>query len=217
MKTPQRLSTALSAARKEWRVPLQGESASTMPASPPEGEKPFVMTVQRRKQYETFLRQYSPDIQNLCAHFSPEDLYHLDRNPTLRQLEGWFGRDATLTWMELQLARFNDFCGAAEKMQSLQIEDLACLLFANHPTATIAQLANFFARLKSGCYDRFYKSVDPIKIAASMQMYMEEQKAAFHRLREQEEREAQERREAESRKRCITYEQYLELKRQGKV
>lgn len=217
MKTPQRLSTALNAARREWRTASEvTANDERMPDAVNNPDAP-VMTEQRRKQYQTFLKQYSPDIQNIFADFSPEDLYTLDRNPTLRQLTGWFGKGPTLTWMELQLTRFNDFCGASEKMQAMQIEDLACLLLANFPKATIAQFANFFARMKSGCYDRFYKSVDPMKIAASMKTYMEEQDAAFNRLREERDRLDRERREAESRKRCITYEQYLELKRLNKI
>lgn len=212
MKQPQKLSAALQTARREW-ASAAGSAALQAAENPMPAGQATAMTELRRKQYETFLHQYSPDIQNQFAASTPEDLYRLDRNPSLRELTGWFGRDATLTWIELQLSRFNDFCGAAEKMQSMQIEDLACLLLANHPGATIAQLANFFARMKSGCYDRFYKSVDPMKIAASMQTYMQEQTAAFYRIREQEELIRREREEAESRKRCITYEQYLELKR----
>lgn len=217
MKTPQRLSSALNAARREWRTPQEAAEADDRALALSESPAGSIMSEQRRRQYMTFLKQYSPDIQNVFADFSPEDLYKLKRNPSLRELTGWFGKGPTLSWIELQLTRFNDFCGASEKMQAMQIEDLACLLLANFPKVTIAQFANFFARMKSGCYDRFYKTVDPMKIAASMKTYMQEQDAAFNRLREEYERRERERREAESRKRCITYEQYLELKRLNKI
>lgn len=222
MRQPKRISTAIAAARREWREvePVTRTEGATGTGGMPDvrgrpAESPLPEL--RRKQYERFLKEYSPDIQNVFADASPEDLYNLDRNPTLKELTGWFGQGPTLTWIELQLSRFNDFCGASEKMQAMQIEDLACLLLANHPEITIGQFANFFARMKSGCYSQFYKSVDPMKIAASMRTYMEEQAAAWNRVREREEQARKEREEAESRSRCITYEAYLELKKQGKI
>lgn len=242
MNRPRRLSSALTAARREWRqagsapastpastagMDSSGNvaSASTAACVASAGNAVDVrgravegpLSEMRRKQYQRFLETYSPDIQNTFADASPEELYNLDRNPTLEQLTGWFGRGPVITWIELQLTRFNDFCGASEKMQAMQIEDLAHLLLANHPKLTICQLANFFARMKSGCYSQFYKSVDPMKIASSLRVYAEEQSVAWQRLRDREEQVRKEREEAASRARCITYEQYLELKRQGLV
>lgn len=219
MRQPKRIASALTAVRHEWRnaapVPT-GEAPANMPdVRGRPAETP--MTEERRRQYEVFLRQYSPDIQNVFADASPQELYDLDRNPRLEQLTGWFGRAPTLTWIELQLSRFNDFCGVSEKMQAQQIEDLAHLVLANHPRLTIAQLANFFARMKSGCYAQFYKAVDPMKITASLGTYAEEQAREWERIRQREEEARMEREEAERRSRYITYEQYLELKRQGKI
>lgn len=216
MNAPRKLASTLSAVKRQWHEAAT-TAATDDAALIAAGKSTDALPEVRRKQYENFLRHYSPDIQNVFAGFTPEDLYNLDRNPTLRELTGWFGKDATLTWMELQLTRFNDYCGVSEKMQEQQIVDLACVLLANYPKVTIAQFANFFARMKSGLYDRFYKAVDPMKIAASMKTYMEEQDAAFSRIRRVEEQRLEEQREAERRKRCITRAQYLELKRLGKL
>lgn len=222
MKQPKRIGTTIAAARREWRTmtdtaPAEGQNnlknVPDVRGRPAEGPLPEL----RRKQYERFLKEYSPDIQNVFADASPEDLYNLKRNPRLKDLTGWFGRGPTLTWIELQLTRFNDFCGATEKMQGMQIEDLAHLLLANHPGMTIGQFANFFARMKSGCYSQFYKSVDPMKIAASVKVYMTEQDREWNRIREREEQERREKEEAERRSRYITYEEYLRMKERGEI
>lgn len=74
----------------------------------------------------------------------------------------------------------------------------------------ITELMLFFYYFKTGRYGKFYGAVDPLVITCSLRDFIVERGVAISR-HEQEQREH---REAESRKNAITYEQYLQMKKE---
>lgn len=70
----------------------------------------------------------------------------------------------------------------------------------------------FFHRFKSGCYGRFYGSVDPLVITTSLREFIKERNEAIDK-HEQEERQAKRSADA-NRENTITYEEFLKLQQQ---
>lgn len=134
--------------------------------------------------------------------------------PTLQHVNKDYGRGTAEEWLLYQLDDLSEYCGARDKLTKGQMRSLAQLLTQEYGWLNVAEFMLFFRRFKLGRYGRFYGSVDPMAITIALkERFLPERYEAYER-KEQEERE-HEREEKE--RNAITYVEYLEMKRSGKL
>lgn len=119
-------------------------------------------------------------------------------------------KDMAVAWMESQLLAVSMFCGAREKMNEWQSKSLCVQIISEHPDLTLMEFILFCARLRSSKYGKFYGSIDPAEILGSLEMFLRDRKNDLWKRREKEKKQReQEEREAN----CISYKEYLRLKK----
>lgn len=119
--------------------------------------------------------------------------------------------DIALSWMKGQFTEVSAFANVKEKMNDWQLECLCQQILADYPTLTMMEFILFCARLRSGLYEDFYGSIDPMRILKSFRMFIEDKRKDWWRAEEERSREEREREAEESRKNAITWEQYCQM------
>ncbi len=146
---------------------------------------------------------FNPDFL-LSAHKTAEDCYFGDY-PALSQLGAKFGEGFPTVLMMIHLHDLSEYCGCKEKLFGRSLEQCARVIANDFYYLKVTELLLFFHRFKSGWYDRFYGSVDPLIITTSLRDFLRE-RANFIDRHEQEEKA----KERETwKKNAITYEEYV--------
>lgn len=162
------------------------------------------MLVERYGERQEFLTAFNPSYQQtICAE---ADVCYFGDYPTLAELKAYGERFPT-AWLIPQLYNLSEYCGCRDKLQGTPLEECAFTIATEFYYLKISELMLFFHRFKSGRYGRFYGSVDPLVITTSLRDFLRERGAAYDR-HEAEERERQ---REESRKGCITWEEYCRI------
>ncbi|MBQ8066513.1 MAG: hypothetical protein IJ200_12775 [Prevotella sp.] len=165
----------------------------------------------RNEQLVKFCEQYSPDYQReICGN---TDLCYFGEFPTLSTLKLEYGKNAPVIWTLAQLYNLSEYCGCKGKLEGKPLEECAFVISTEFHFLKVSELMLFFHRFKTGRYGRFYGTVDPLIITESLRTFCTERWNAYER-HEQAQREQ---RETESRKNAITYEQYQQMKKEGKI
>jgi hypothetical protein len=158
-----------------------------------------------------FLTKFNPDYQRqICAD---QEVCFFGDFPTLSTLRAGYGNNAPVMWLIPQLYNLSEYCGVKDKLQGKPLEECAFVIATEFHYLKVSELMLFFHRFKTGRYGRFYGSVDPLIITESLRKFCEERWYSYER-HDQEERE---RREAEHRKAAVTREEYMKLKKEGKI
>lgn len=155
---------------------------------------------------ETFLNTYNPDYQRIICDNVDECLF--GDYPTLAELRIGYGKNSPVIWLVPQLYTLSEYCGCKDKLEEKQLERCAFVISTEFDFLKISELMLFFHRFEAGRYGRFYGSVDPLVIATSLRVFINERNALIHR-KEQEERQ---REDKESRKNAISWKEYLKRK-----
>ncbi|MBP3768422.1 MAG: hypothetical protein J6I31_09135 [Prevotella sp.] len=158
-----------------------------------------------------FCEHYSPDYQReICGN--PEECY-FGNYPTLSTLRAEYGKNAAMAFIIPQLQNLATYCGSREKLGEKQYTECAFVISTEFHYLKVSEIMLFCHRFKTGRYGRFYGTVDPLIITESLRTFCTERWNAYER-HEQAQREQ---RETESRKNAITYEQYQQMKKEGKI
>lgn len=137
--------------------------------------------------------------------------------PTMGQLLRYFGQDTALSWLEIQIMTLSELCGAKGKISKLQAMFCAEQILARFGSLKVTELLLYFSYLAAGKYGHFYGSVDPQRILEWIDNYMSDRNEI---CQEYDARKAAEEREAEEKDRrenCVTYDEYLKMKAEGKI
>ena len=134
--------------------------------------------------------------------------------PTLQEVNKDYGNGTAQEWMLYQLDDLSEYCGARDKLTKRQMQLLSQLLVQEYGWLNVAEFMLFFRRFKLGQYGRFYGSVDPMRITMALKEHFLTERFYAHEQREAEERE---KRREQWGKDAVTYAQYLEMKKNGKL
>lgn len=168
------------------------------------------MLVKKYGERETFLTSFNPEYQRkICANV---ETCHFGDYPTLGELKGYGERFPTV-WLIPQLYNLSEYCGCRDKLQGTPLEECAFTIATEFYYLKISEMMLFFHRFKSGRYGRFYGSVDPLIITTSLRDFLRERQYELQK----KEWEEQERQREESRKKAVTYEQYQQMLKDGKL
>lgn len=84
-------------------------------------------------------------------------------------LEQAYGQEyASRVWIKTQLVILNDFVGVKNKLEDFQINPLCDQILVEYGGLNLLEFCLFMARLRSGKYEQFYGSVDPMLILKSL-------------------------------------------------
>lgn len=166
--------------------------------------------VKNSESQKKFLVVFSPAVQERIT--SDVDLCYFGKFPTLAEIKK-LGENTPVLWLMPQLFNLSEYCGCRDKMTKEQLYECASLIASEFYYLKISELMLFFRRFKLGKYGRFYGSVDPMVITTSLITFVVERNEAYslHEsliLKKKMEEDA---------KNSITYEEYLKLKKNGKL
>lgn len=120
----------------------------------------------------SFCETYSPDLQSrLMVVKSIAELSAINGCPKLGDVSLAYGIEGARAWLKCHLLKVNDFVGAKQKLTDNQLFDLSDQIACEYPFLNIAELSCFFGRLRSGKYEEFYGSVDPMQILKSLDAF----------------------------------------------
>lgn len=153
-----------------------------------------------------FALRFNPDIQVSCALNLEKSL--TGNAPTLRQLEYAYGVKAIRAWFSIQLENLNKFVGVNNKMTVDQMQMLADIFIVKVPYLKASEVLLFFYKFKSGDLGELYGSVDPLKLATSLNAFLRWRSFELDKVY-QRQREEKRRIDIEnSKKNAITMEEY---------
>lgn len=143
---------------------------------------------------------YNPDLQvHVAAVNDVYLLYNQKETPTLRMLEQAYGQEyASRVWIKTQLVILNDFVGVKNKLEDFQINPLCDQILVEYGGLNLLEFCLFMARLRSGKYEQFYGSVDPMLILKSLEKFMDDRREDINRNVMEQERKERERKDAEA-------------------
>ena len=155
-----------------------------------------------RKSYNIIqiTEAYNPDIQvHVAAVNDVYLLYNQKETPTLRMLEQAYGQEyASRVWIKTQLVILNDFVGVKNKLEDFQINPLCDQILVEYGGLNLLEFCLFMARLRSGKYEQFYGSVDPMLILKSLEEFMDDRREDININVAEQERKERERKDAEA-------------------
>lgn len=155
---------------------------------------------------------YNPDWQAklpaACSNIY--SAYSVTDTPTLACLYQAYGDVTALAWIKAQLIRVNDFVGTRLKLTDDQLEDLAIQILAEYDYLNMLEFILFCGRLRSGKYEDFYSSVDPMRILKSLDCFCRDRTIDINHEITKIEKEKRDKEREESAKNAISLEQYVE-------
>lgn len=158
--------------------------------------------------FENLLLTFNPGMQRkYCAN---TERCFFGTAPTLRQINEAYGKNSATACIIPHLYDISEYSGCRDKLNSRQYMELSQIISMEYHYLKITELMLFCYRFKAGRYGKFYGAVDPLVITCSLRDFIVERGVAISRY-EQEQREL---REAEIRKNAITYDQYLQMKKE---
>ena len=109
--------------------------------------------------------------------------------PTLRLLAEAYDEETRVLWIKANLIKLNEFVGTKEKLSDRQQQDLALQIFHEHGYLNLFEVLVFFGRLRSGRYEEFYGSIDPMRVLKSLNSFCSDRRNDLDRVHNEREKE----------------------------
>lgn len=187
-------------------------------------------SVSLRNQYRPseLTREYSIDLQVIVMGACPTiDCCEKVNSPMLCTVseaypefytdQGERVENTAIVWMRGQLIAVSAFANVRDKMSDWQMTALCQQILADNPTITMLEFVLFCARLRSGKYESFYGSIDPMRILKSFDEFLSDRRIDYSRKLERQEQERRERETEETKKNAVSLEWVIEQCKQGKL
>lgn len=156
-----------------------------------------------------FCETYNPDLQSrLMVVKSIAELAMIDCCPSLGDVSIAYGIEGAREWLKCHLLKVNEFVGAKQKLTDVQLHDLSDQMACEYPFLNIAEICCFFGRLRSGKYEEFYGSVDPMQILKSLDAFCRDRVGDLYRAEREFEFAKAERRKEIRAANAVTLEEY---------
>lgn len=142
-------------------------------------------TIPPSKLYEI----YNPDLQGVLDGRCVSISYLTERAdvPTLRDIsDAYNDDDVSVEWIKIQLEKVNSFMNVKDKLNIEQLYDVGVQILNCYGNLNVLEFSLFCGRMRHGKYERFFGSVDPMKILMSIDMFMKERSNDLYRRYEEE-------------------------------
>lgn len=108
--------------------------------------------------------------------------------PTIRVLADAYDEDTYVMWMKAQFIKINEFIGTKEKLSVEQMEELALQILYEYSYLNLFEIILFCGRLRSGEYEDFYGSIDPMLVLKSLKSFCADRRSDLDRINNQREK-----------------------------
>lgn len=136
------------------------------------------------------------------------EAHHAKNVPAIIHLAQAYDENVAVRWIQDQLLQVNEFAGVKSKLSDMQLNELAIQIRLEYGLLNLFEFILFCARLRSGRYEDFYGSVDPMRILKSLNAFCADRRAEIWREAEQKEKEERDREYEERRKNSITFDDW---------
>lgn len=137
------------------------------------------------------------------------DLSMIDGCPSLGDVSLSYGLEGAREWLKCHLLKVNEFVGVKQKLTDVQLFDLSDQMACGYPYLNIAELCCFFGRLRSGKYEEFFGSVDPMQILKSLDAFCRDRRRDIRNAEQEFEAMRMELRVNKRAANAVTLEDYL--------
>lgn len=128
--------------------------------------------------------------------------------PLIRTLAEAYDEDFAVEWVRTQLFAVNTFAGVKSKLSDMQLGELAIQIRLEYGYLNLFEFILFCARLRSGKYEEFYGSVDPMRILKSLDAFISDRNNELYKERIEQEKVEQMRAEEEHRKNAMSFDKW---------
>ena len=128
--------------------------------------------------------------------------------PTIRMLADAYDEETYIVWMRAQFIKLNEFIGTKEKLSTEQMSELSLQILYEYSYLNLFEIILFFGRLRSGEYEDFYGSIDPMLLLKSLKQFCADRRNDLDKVHNERERIRQ--REEEARHPPVTFDKWFD-------
>lgn len=156
------------------------------------------------------MNAYSPALQTgvMAAFPTIIEAHNAENIPTIVHLAQAYDDSVAVRWIQAHLLQVNDFAGVKSKLTDMQLNELAIQIRLEYGYLNLFEFILFCARLRSGRYEDFYGSVDPMRILKSLDAFCSDRRDEMWKEASERERKEKEREEEEHKKNVVSFEDW---------
>lgn len=166
------------------------------------------MSLMKNYRPSQVAKAYNPTLQaGVMAAFPTILEAHNAKNiPAIVHLAQVYDENVAVRWIQDQLLQVNEFAGVKSKLSDMQLDELAIQIRLEYGYLNLFEFILFCARLRSGRYEDFYGSVDPMRILKSLDAFCADRRSEIWKEAQIKEKEERDREYEESRKNSIPFD-----------
>lgn len=155
-------------------------------------------------------KAYNPTLQSgvMAAFPTILDAHHAKNVPAIVHLAQAYDENVAVRWIQDQLLEVNEFAGVKSKLSDMQLDELAIQIRLEYGHLNLFEFILFCARLRSGRYEDFYGSVDPMRILKSLDAFCSDRRDEMWKEASEKEKKEKEREEEEHKKNVVSFENW---------
>lgn len=168
------------------------------------------MSLSRNYPPSQVSRAFSPQLQAGVMSAFPSVLgaNHASNVPKICHLAQAYDEDFAVRWIQDQLMQVNEFAGVKSKLSDMQLDELSIQIRLEYGYLNLFEFILFCARLRSGRYEDFYGSVDPMRILKSLDSFCQERQVELNKEAAAKEKIEREREYEESRRNAVSFDEW---------
>lgn len=175
------------------------------------GEKVGAKAIELRSKYSPMevVNAYGPSLQTYAqgAFTSIADAWEQDC-PTIGTIIAAYGNITALAFVKAHIIIVNDFIGVKSKLEDDHLDALAAQIVSERYYLNVFEFILFCSRLRSGKYEEFYGSVDPMRIMRSLNEFCKERSRAIAKRMDEQESEARKKAMEEAKRNSVPFEEW---------
>lgn len=179
---------------------------------------PLAMSLMKNYLPSQVNRAYTPELQSgiMAAFPTILEANNAPGIPRLVHLAQAYEESFAVNWIQAQLLAVNDFAGAKAKLSDMQLNELAIQIRLEYGYLTLLEFILFCARLRSGKYEDFYGTIDPMRILKSLDSFCADRREEISRDRARQEKERNAREWEESCRNSVSFEEWYSMQDKDK-
>lgn len=128
----------------------------------------------------------------------------------MRDIAQAYGEEfCAYSFMKAHMVKVNEFAGVKSKMDDEQLADLCYQILSEYGYLNVFEFIVFCGRLRSGQYEDFYGSVDPMRILKSLASFCRDMWSDIDRAEREIEHKRKEAEWEEQRQNAVTFDEWF--------
>lgn len=187
---------------------LSSQISKRQTADTSKSVSPLAMSLMKNYRPSQVVKAYNPTLQAgvMAAFPTILEAHHAKNVPAIVHLAQAYDENVAVRWIQDQLLQVNEFAGVKSKLSDMQLNELAIQIRLEYGHLNLFEFILFCARLRSGRYENFYGSVDPMRMLKSLDAFCSDRRAEIWREAQEKEKEERDRKYEEMCKNAVPYD-----------